>query len=115
MRAVASLLCAASLSLVAAGPWPVVIAGAVLWGFAAGFSNGAVNIYSTLRMSGGAMQVLHGCWGIGTLLGPLLVTALLVTHPRWALALVTVALLHALLRLCALASVHMGSVSRPAH
>src|SRR5260221_7367365 len=115
MLAVGSFLYASSLSLVAAGPWPVVIAGAVLWGFAAGFSNGAVNIYSTLRMSGGAMQVLHGCWGIGPLLGPLLVTALLVTHHSWRLALVTMAVLQALLGLWALASAQWPSLSRPAH
>jgi len=60
MLVIGSFLYAASLSLVALGSWPVVIAGAVLWGLAAGFANGAVNVYSTLRMSGGAMQVLHG-------------------------------------------------------
>jgi fucose permease len=115
MLVIGSFLYAASLSLVAAASWPVVIAGAVLWGLAAGFSNGAVNVYSTLRMSGGAMQVLHGCWGIGTLLGPLLVTGLLVTHHSWRLALLTMAVLQALLGLWALASGQWPSLSRPAH
>ena len=113
MLVIGSFLYAASLSLVALGSWPVVIAGAVLWGLAAGFANGAVNVYSTLRMSGGAMQVLHGCWGIGTLLGPLLVTGLLVSHHSWRLALLTIAVLQALLGLWALASAQWPPLSHP--
>jgi fucose permease len=114
MLVLGSLLYAASLSLVALGSWPVVIAGAVLWGLAAGFSNGAINVYSTLRMSGGAMQALHGCWGIGTLLGPLLVTGLLLTHHSWRLALLAIAVLQALLGVWALAGARWPSLSRPA-
>jgi fucose permease len=113
MLVIGSFLYAASLTLVALGSWPVVIAGAVLWGLGAGFANGAVNVYSTLRMSGGAMQLLHGCWGIGTLLGPLLVTGLLVTHHSWRLALLTIAVLQALLCAWALASAHWPSLSEP--
>ena len=97
MLVLGSVLYAASLSLVALGSWPVVIAGAVLWGLAAGFTNGAINVYSTLRMTGGAMQALHGCWGIGTLLGPLLVTGLLVNHQSWRLALLAIAVPQAVL------------------
>ena len=97
MLVLGSFLYAASLSLVALGSWPVVIAGAVLWGLAAGFTNGAINVYSTLRMTGGAMQALHGCWGIGTLLGPLLVTGLLINHQSWRLALLAIAVPQAVL------------------
>ncbi|HEY8761004.1 MAG TPA: MFS transporter [Candidatus Dormibacteraeota bacterium] len=114
MLVIGSFLYAASLALVALGSWPVVIAAAVLWGLAAGFANGAVNVYSTLRMSGGAMQVLHGCWGIGTLLGPLLVTGLVISHHSWRLALLAIAVLQALLGLWALASAQWPSLSRPA-
>nr|MDQ6919945.1 MFS transporter [Candidatus Dormibacteraeota bacterium] len=106
-------LYAVSLLLLAVGSWPVVVAGAVLWGLAAGFANGAVNVYSTLRMSGGAMQVLHGCWGIGTLIGPLIVTGLLVGHLSWRLAFLTVAILQALLGVWALAAPHWPAVSAP--
>ena len=114
MLVIGSFLYAVSLSLVAVGSWPVVIAGAVLWGLAAGLANGAVNVYSTLRMSGGAMQILHGCWGIGTLLGPLLVTGLLVTHHSWRPALLTIAVLQALLGFWALVSARWPSLNRPA-
>ena len=108
-----SFLYALSLALLAFGPWPVVVLGAVLWGLAAGFANGAVNVYSTLRMSGGAMQLLHGCWGIGTLIGPLIVTGLLVTHHSWRLAFLAVAVLQALLGGWALAAAQWPSVSAP--
>jgi fucose permease len=110
---VGCLLYALSLTLLALGSWPVVVVGAVLWGLAAGFANGAVNVYSTLRMSGGAMQVLHGCWGIGTLIGPLIVTGLLVGHLSWRLAFLTVAILQALLGAWAIAAAHWPSVSAP--
>jgi fucose permease len=113
MLVVGSFLYGASLSLVALGSWPVVVAGAVFWGLAAGFANGAVNVYSTLRMSGGAMQALHGCWGIGTLLGPLLVTGLLVTHHSWRLALLIMAVLQGLLGIWALAGGRWPSLARP--
>jgi fucose permease len=110
---VGCFLYAFSLTLLAFGSWPVVIGGAVLWGFAAGFANGAVNVYSTLRMSGGAMQVLHGCWGIGTLIGPLIVTGLLVSHLSWRPAFLTVAVLMALLGIWALVAAHWPAVSTP--
>jgi fucose permease len=114
MLVLGSVLYAASLSLVALGSWPVVIAGAVLWGLAAGFTNGAINVYSTLRMTGGAMQALHGCWGIGTLLGPLLVTGLLVNHQSWRLALLAIAVPQAVLGIWALAGPRWPSLARTA-
>ncbi|HEY8680470.1 MAG TPA: MFS transporter [Candidatus Dormibacteraeota bacterium] len=110
---VGCFLYAVSLSLLAFGSWPVVVVGAVLWGLAAGFANGAVNVYSTLRMSGGAMQLLHGCWGIGTLIGPLIVTGLLISHLSWRLAFLAVAVLQAALGAWALAAPPWPSVSAP--
>ena len=106
-------LYAAGLALMGFGSWPVVVAGAVLWGLAAGFANGAINVYSTLRMSGGAMQVLHGSWGIGTLLGPLLVTGLLVNHQSWRVAFLAVAVVFALLGGWVVAGANWPSVSSP--
>ena len=102
--AAGAFLYTVGLLLMGLGNWPLAVLGAVVWGIAAGLLNGAINVYSTLRMSGGAMQLLHGCWGIGTLLGPLLVTGLLVTHHSWRIALVVVALLTALLGVWALAA-----------
>jgi fucose permease len=72
-----------ALLLVGLGQWPVVVLGAVIWGLASGLVNAAINVYSTVRMSGSAMQVLHGLWGVGTLLGPLLVTASLLSGHGW--------------------------------
>ena len=111
---IGSFMYAASLTLMALGSWPVVIAGAVLWGIAGGLAGGGINVYSTLRMTGGAMQVLHGCWGIGTLLGPLLVTGLLVTQHSWRLAFIAVAVLQATLGAWALAGARWPSLARPA-
>jgi fucose permease len=76
-------LFALALLLVGLGSWPVVVLGAVIWGIASGLVNAALNVYSTFRMSGSSMQVLHGLWGVGTLLGPLLVTASLLSGHGW--------------------------------
>jgi fucose permease len=111
--AVGAFLYAAGLALLGLGSWPVVVAGAVVWGLAAGFANGAINVYSTLRMSGGAMQALHGTWGIGTLVGPLLVAGLLVSHRSWRLAFLAVAVLEALIGAWVLAGTSWPSAARP--
>jgi len=76
--------------LAAVGSWPAALLAMVLYGLALGVVDGGVNVYSTFRMSGGGMQLLHGLWGAGTLLGPLLVTFLLVERLSWRLAFVTV-------------------------
>jgi len=110
---VGAFLYAAGLALIALGSWPVVVAGAVVWGIAAGFTNGALNVYSTVRMSGGAMQALHGVWGVGTLVGPLLVTGLLVTHQGWRPALLTVAVLLAMLGVWTLFAADWPALPRP--
>jgi fucose permease len=76
-------LFALGLLLIGLGPWPGVVLGAVTWGLATGLVNAAINVYSTVRMSGSSMQLLHGLWGVGTLLGPLLVTASLLGGYGW--------------------------------
>ena len=76
-------LFALALALVGLGPWTGVVLGAIIWGVASGLVNAALNVYSTVRMSGSSMQVLHGLWGVGTLLGPLLVTASLLGGHGW--------------------------------
>jgi fucose permease len=110
---IGAFLYATSLALLGLGSWPVVVAGAVVWGIAAGFTNGALNVYSTVRMSGGAMQALHGVWGVGTLLGPLLVTGLLVTHHGWRPALLTIAALLAVLCIWTLVAADWPALRRP--
>jgi fucose permease len=85
-------LFALALMLIGLGNWPAVVAGATVWGLAAGLVNAAVNVYSTVHMSGSSMQVLHGLWGVGTLLGPLLVTASLLAGHTWRPPFLLVAL-----------------------
>jgi fucose permease len=54
-----------ALALIGLGPWTGVVLGAIVWGAASGLVNAAINVYSTVRMSGSSMQVLHGLWGVG--------------------------------------------------
>lgn len=91
------LLAGGAMALAGVGSWPAALVAMVLYGLALGIVDGGVNVYSTFRMSGGAMQFLHGTWSVGTLAGPLLVTFLLVQHLSWRLSFLTVGALEAAL------------------
>jgi len=84
------LLAGAAMILAGVGGWEAALVAMVVYGLALGAVGGGVNVYSTLRMSGGAMQFLHGTWSIGTLVGPLMVTFLLAQHLSWRLSFITV-------------------------
>ncbi len=89
------LLAGGAMVLAGLGSWPAALVAMVLYGLALGVVDGGVNVYSTFRMSGGAMQFLHGTWSVGTLAGPLLVTFLLAQHLSWRLSFLTVGALEA--------------------
>ena len=86
--AVAGALYAAGCLAFALGSWPVVVAGAVVLGAAAGELEAALNAHVAARHGVRAMNLVHGMFGVGATLGPLLATALLGAgaDPRLAFA-----------------------------
>lgn len=60
----------------------LVVAGALI-GMAAGFLDGSVNIAAGMAGRGRLLNLLHGCYGIGTTLGPLVVTGALLASTSW--------------------------------
>ncbi len=108
------LLCGLGMALVGLGSWPAAIVGMVLYGIGRGVVDGGVNVYSTFRMSGGVMQFLHGTWGVGTLIGPLLVTLLLLEHLSWRYSFLTVGTLQALIAVSLLIGRRWPALPRPA-
>ena len=96
---VASALAAAgALAFALTGSWPVLLAGAILMGLSGGNVDTALNAQVALHHSGRMMNLMHGGFGLGATLGPLLMTALLGAGVSWrwgygALGLLQVALL----------------------
>ena len=62
----------------------------VLWGLAAGAGGGAIdaglNLYAANEFSPRHMNWLHACWGLGAMLGPLVVTEVLRQDLSWRVA-----------------------------
>lgn len=65
------------------GRWVVLLAGAALIGLSAGNVDAALNAQVALHHSGRMMNLMHGGFGLGATLGPLLMTALLDRGVSW--------------------------------
>jgi fucose permease len=66
----------------APGWWALMLAALVL-GTAAGLIDAGLNTYAAARLSPGAITMLHGCFGGGAMLGPLLLGRVLETGRSW--------------------------------
>jgi fucose permease len=81
--------CSAALGVLAfavSADWVMLIAGSCLLGVANGIVDVNVNAYIALRQSVGTVNLVHAGWGVGTTLGPLVVTASLALSGSWRLA-----------------------------
>jgi fucose permease len=86
-----------ALAFAVTGSWLVLLAGAALLGLSAGNVDTALNAQVALHHSGRLMNLMHGGFGLGATLGPLVMTALLGAGVSWrwgygALGLLQVAL-----------------------
>ncbi len=80
-------LAAASLGLLGSAPvFAVLIVAALLVGFAGGFIEPSVQSHIALSARTRTMNLLHGFYGIGATIGPVIVSALLVARASWRLA-----------------------------
>jgi fucose permease len=88
----AGLIAATGALLIAVAPvWGMVLAGALLIGTAAGLLDTGLNIVVALSGRLRLLNMLHGAYGVGSALGPLVVTAaILVTSWRPAYVLLIV-------------------------
>jgi fucose permease len=100
-----ALLAAGALALFAqARGWPLFLLAAVIAGLGGGAVDAALNGYVARHHSVRHMNWLHGCWGIGASLGPLVVAAALRGGHSWRLAYLGLALVELALGLAFLAS-----------
>jgi fucose permease len=79
------------LSYAVAPGWPTVIAGGVLGGLGGGAIDAGVNAFAASRCSPRQTAWLHASYGVGAMLGPLLMTALLATGTSWRWGYVVIA------------------------
>ena len=72
--------------LAASQAWPVFLAAVLVFGLSGGFIDAATNTYVAIHRGPRAMGFLHGSFGIGAVVGPILVTGLLETGASWRTA-----------------------------
>ncbi len=78
-----ALVVAAMFGFAAAPVWPVFVACAVVWGLGSGAIDTGLNAYVSAHFSARHVNWLHACYSLGTTLGPLLMTAVLVREGSW--------------------------------
>lgn len=77
--------------------WYVVILFAVPFGLGAGAIDSALNNYVAINYSSKHMNWLHGFWGIGSTLGPLILTGVFAMGLSWRIGYFTIASIQLLL------------------
>ncbi len=78
------LLVAAGAAAWAATPWwCLVVAGALVSGLGAGAIDAGINAFAAARFTPRVITWLHACWGLGAMIGPLVMTALLSSGAGW--------------------------------
>ncbi len=63
--------------------WGVMIAAAVIWGLGSGGIDAGLNAYASKHFSPRHVNWLHACYSLGATIGPLMMTAVLVTGGSW--------------------------------
>lgn len=94
VTAVSTLITALSLFLISLAPsLPFVILCAIPLGLGAGSIDAALNNYVALHFKASHMSFLHCCWGIGTIVGPSLISYLITGGGSWRSAYLIVSLI----------------------
>jgi fucose permease len=79
-----ALLVATSAVAWAATPWwPPIVAGAFVAGLGAGAIDAGINAFAAARFTPRVMTWLHACWGLGAMVGPLVMTAVIAGGHGW--------------------------------
>jgi fucose permease len=63
--------------------WPPIVAGAFVSGLGAGAIDAAVNAFAAARFTPRVITWLHACWGLGAMVGPLAMAAMIASGPGW--------------------------------
>lgn len=95
------LLTAATVTGFALAPaWVVVVALSFFGGLGAGAIDAGLNTFVATRYTTRHVNWLHGCWGLGVSLGPLLMTGMLAASGSWRAGYAAIAVIQFLVALC---------------
>jgi fucose permease len=81
----------------AAGAWPFLLACAVVAGLGSGAIDAGLNAHAAHHFSPRHMNWLHACYGVGAMLGPLLMTGTLAAGRSWRQGYLLIGLILALM------------------
>lgn len=88
----AASIATTALTLLAAAPgWPALLIATALLGSAGGQIDAGTNTYVAVRHGSRAMAFLHGAFGVGAIVGPLLITTLFIFELSWRVGFVVMA------------------------
>ncbi len=112
---IAALVAAGSLAVLAATSlWPVYLLSVLLLGIAGGTLDSGVNSYVAVNRDARSMGIIHTGFGVGSAIGPLLITMLLALGASWRLAFGALAVADLILAAGFIATVGvLGGPERP--
>jgi fucose permease len=79
----AALLGIGLVAMALASGWAVVVVASVFLGLGGGLTDTGINAHAALSFDLGSINLLHGAYGVGATIGPLIVTISLTSGFRW--------------------------------
>ena len=77
------LVAAAMAAFAAGGSWTVLVAAAVVSGLGTGAVDAGLNTFAAARFAPHLLTWLHACWSLGSMVGPLMMTAVIASGLGW--------------------------------
>jgi fucose permease len=106
------LMVISSLGYATAPAWPVMLLGGLLAGLGAGAIDAGINAFAAARFRAGLVNWLHASYGVGAMLGPLLMTGVLTAGLSWRLGYALIGALLAAMTLCFAATLGLWDAER---
>ena len=92
--------------------WSVMVAAGLLAGLGAGAIDAGINAFAAARFSPRLVSWLHACYGVGAMLGPLLMTAVLTSGLGWRWGYAVIGVLLAAMAVSFLVTISLWTMAR---
>lgn len=107
-----ALMVANCLAYALAPAWSVMVAAGLLAGLGAGAIDAGINTFAAARFSPRLVSWLHACYGVGAMLGPVLMTSVVTSGLGWRWGYAIIGLLLAAMSVSFLMTGHLWNVPR---
>jgi fucose permease len=108
-----ALMVVNSLAYALAPTWVVMVAASVLAGLGAGAIDAGINAFAATRFSPRLVSWLHASYGVGAMLGPLLMTGVLTSGLAWRWGYAIIGLVLAAMAASFLLTIRLWDLARP--